>query len=78
MKHWILHFENKNGHEAVREYPQAAQLQKWQDVIDMIHEGISKNHPFFSKYAFNGKCALVDLQKQKQDLANLIGKLIYN
>jgi len=78
MKHWVLHFENESGTEVFREYPQVGQLGKWECVINMIHKGIREKHPFFSKYAFNGKMALVDLQKQKQELVSTMGQLIYN
>ena len=76
MKHWVLHFEDENRNEVVREYPQAF-YKKWVDVINMIHKEIAKENPFFLKYGFNGKCALVDLQEQKQKIARLIGELIY-
>jgi len=77
MKHWILHFEDENRNEVVREYPQG-EYKKWTDVMDMIYKERAKGNPFFLKYSFNGKCALADLQEQKQKLAELIGKLIYH
>ena len=78
MKHWVLHFDDGKGkNECVREYPQLF-FKKFEDVLNMIRKEREKGNPFFNKYFFNGKCVLVDLQKQKQELANLIGKLIYN
>jgi len=76
MKHWVLHFENDSGHEVYREYPQPF-FPKWKDVVDMIHREIQKQNPFFKEYRFNGKSALLDLNAEKQKLANAIGQLIY-
>ena len=77
MKHWVLHFEDTKGSETHREYPQPF-YKKWQDVVAMIDEERKKGNQFFNTHTFNGKCALVDLQEQKQKFASEIGKLIYN
>jgi len=76
MKHWVLHFEDSKGKEVVRYYPQA-HFPKWKYLINKINGDRINGNKFFNTYSFNGKCALIDLQKEKQKLSTLIGQLIY-
>jgi len=78
MKHWVLHFDDGKGqNKCSREYPQPF-FPKWKDVVNMMDREKAKGNPFFTNNFFTGMCVLVDLEKKKRELADVIGRLIYN
>ena len=78
MKHWAVFFWNaQTGKKDYREYPQMANLAKREGLCEMLN-----NHEWYLSKRKDGwivdKIEEYDPIKAKLELANELGKLIYN